>query len=284
MEWLRWHHGTCTDPKWRVIARKSGQPIPVVLAVWAMMLESASQSSERGRLSGWDSEDIAAALDVDAAEIDAIHQAMQGKVLDGDALTGWDKRQPKRERDQPDNSADRVRQHRERKRQEAEGNAGETPVTPCNAGNGSDEIREEKKESPHTPQGADEPFDRFWRAFPKRLGSNPRADAKKRFDRACRAGADPEDIIGAARRYYGEEESLGHIGTPYVSQAVTWLNKRRWEDYAIPDPPESEADWPAAKAMLSDETAEVGPLIQIRDAEGWEAAERYAQQHHRRTA
>ena len=61
MDWFRWHHGTATDPKWRVIARKSGQPIHAVLSVWAMVLESASQSSDRGALSGWDNEDTAAA-------------------------------------------------------------------------------------------------------------------------------------------------------------------------------------------------------------------------------
>ena len=39
--WLRWHIGTWNDPKWRLIAKRSGQPVAVVVAVWAAMLERA---------------------------------------------------------------------------------------------------------------------------------------------------------------------------------------------------------------------------------------------------
>jgi hypothetical protein len=109
MDWLRWYHGTIADPKWRVIARKSGRPITEVIAVWGAILENASQSPKRGHLSGWDSEDVAAALDTDAEHVDAILAAMRGKVLNGDELAAWEKRNPKRE----DDSADRVRRYRE---------------------------------------------------------------------------------------------------------------------------------------------------------------------------
>jgi hypothetical protein len=87
-----------TDPKWRVVARKSGQPLPCVLAVFTLMLTNASgNSAERGCLLAWDHEDAGAALDMDADDVRAIYDAMQGKVLDGDRLTGWERRQPKRE-------------------------------------------------------------------------------------------------------------------------------------------------------------------------------------------
>ena len=42
-------------------------------------------------------EDLASALDVTDEQIVNVIDAMQGRVLDGDALTGWDNRQPKRE-------------------------------------------------------------------------------------------------------------------------------------------------------------------------------------------
>ncbi|TEW18461.1 phage replisome organizer, partial [Escherichia coli] len=38
-------------------------------------------------------EDLASALDVTEEVIDSILQAMQGRVLDGDLITGWEKRQ-----------------------------------------------------------------------------------------------------------------------------------------------------------------------------------------------
>lgn len=117
--WFRWHHGTAADPKWRVVASRAGHAtsrrvtIAEVLAVWACMLECASQASPRGVLAGWCDEDIGVALDIDEAVVAAIRAAMQGKTLDGNTLIAWEKRQPKREREDP-NAAERKRQQRER--------------------------------------------------------------------------------------------------------------------------------------------------------------------------
>jgi hypothetical protein len=109
-----------TDPKWRVVARKSGQPLACVIAVFNMMMICASQNADdRGVMVGWDDEDIGAALDMDGEDVAAIREAMQGKVLDGNRLSGWERRQPKRE----DSSSGRVKAHRERKA--AERNASE---------------------------------------------------------------------------------------------------------------------------------------------------------------
>jgi hypothetical protein len=97
-DWLRLWHDMPTDPKWRVIARKSGQPLACVIAVFNLVLVNASaNAADRGSLAGWDDEDAAAALDMDAEAVTAIMQAMQGKVLDGARLSGWERRQPKRE-------------------------------------------------------------------------------------------------------------------------------------------------------------------------------------------
>ena len=134
MDWCRWHNGTVTDPKWRVIAKRAGVPLHMVIALWPALLEEANQSSERGTLESADAEDLAAALDIEPEQVAAIMEAMQGKVLDGKALTGWSKRNPKRERE--DNSTERVRRSRER-------NAMKRHETPSNA---LDKSREEKKE------------------------------------------------------------------------------------------------------------------------------------------
>lgn len=97
-DWLRLWHDMPTDPKWRVIARKSGQPLACVIAVFNLVLVNAStNAANRGTLAGWDDEDAAAALDMDPEAVAAIMAAMQGKVIDGARLTGWERRQPKRE-------------------------------------------------------------------------------------------------------------------------------------------------------------------------------------------
>ncbi|MFP3513388.1 hypothetical protein SB775_28260, partial [Peribacillus sp. SIMBA_075] len=98
--WFRWHHGTVNDPKWRVVAARASSSmsrnvtVGHVLSVWAAMLECASQANPRGSLVGWDSEDVAAGLGIDQAEVSAIVDAMQGKTIEGEELTGWKRRQP----------------------------------------------------------------------------------------------------------------------------------------------------------------------------------------------
>jgi len=113
MSWVRLWADMPTDPKWRVIAKRSGRPLSEVLAVFVFMLTNAgANATERGELQNWCSDDVAAGLDLEPEHVDAIYQAMQGKTLDGDKLTGWEKRQPKRE----DGSAERAKAWRERNR------------------------------------------------------------------------------------------------------------------------------------------------------------------------
>lgn len=134
-------------------------------------------------------------------------------------------------------------------------------------------------------RSVDAAFIRFWQAYPKREGSNPRLPARDKFGRAVKAGADPEEIVAGAAAYRRQCDDSEQTGTPYVAQAVTWLNQRRWEDYAINDPPEPGArEYPAAMAMLADERADVTELQRIRESDGWEAAELFAQQNRRRSA
>ncbi|HEV2612520.1 MAG TPA: hypothetical protein VGU61_19820 [Noviherbaspirillum sp.] len=140
--WFRVWGDMVNDPKWRTIARKSGQKIGDVIAVYMHMLTCASSAEDRGHTEGWCDEDVATALDIDTEQVEAIREAMQGRVLDGDYLTGWEKRQPKRERED-DTAAERKRQQRARE-------ANQDDVTPCHAMSHQkqpreEEIREEEK-------------------------------------------------------------------------------------------------------------------------------------------
>ena len=120
MDWLRLWHDMPNDPKWRTIARVSGQPISLVQAMYVHLLVDASRNVTRGHVTVT-KEDIASALDVTDDQVEAVFSAMQSRVLDGDKLTGWEGRQPKREdAGNPEtgakSAAERKRAQRERER------------------------------------------------------------------------------------------------------------------------------------------------------------------------
>jgi len=96
IEWFRLWHDMPNDPKWRTVARVSGQPISLVLAVALHLMVSASEGKERGTYSILE-EDIASALNESDEAVCAVVTAMQGRVLDGKRLTAWERRQPTRE-------------------------------------------------------------------------------------------------------------------------------------------------------------------------------------------
>ena len=95
--WCRLWADMPNDPKWRTIARVSGQRIGDVISTYVHMLICASNATERGRTQGWNDEDVATALDLNTEQVTSIREAMEGRVLDGDYLAGWNKRQAMRE-------------------------------------------------------------------------------------------------------------------------------------------------------------------------------------------
>ena len=163
MNWLRWYTGSATDPKFAAVARRAGQNVAAVLAVWAMLLERACEADTRGDVDGFDCEGADVVLGLDDGAACAIVEAMKGKgLIEQGRLANWDKRQPKRE----DDSTARVREHRARKRaEEAESvtqcNALSRDVTQCNAsqrtvthGNArGDKRREDKNINTLSPLG-----------------------------------------------------------------------------------------------------------------------------------
>jgi hypothetical protein len=162
MDWFRWHAGSVTDPKFRVVARKAAAGVPGVrlsdvLAVWAMLLERASEGEDRGRIEGFDCEAADAHLELPPGAAQAISRAMcERGLLARGRVASWERRQPRRE----DWSTDRVRQYRERQRLASKASEARTGsetlpdapkriVTPGNARR--DEKRGEKKITPPPP-------------------------------------------------------------------------------------------------------------------------------------
>jgi hypothetical protein len=120
-QWLRLWHDMPNDPKWRTIARISGQPISLVLSVYLQLMVDASRNVTRGH-ADVTVEDMASALDVTDEQVEQIYSAMQGRVMDGNKLTGWEKRQPKREdsggiESGAKSAAERKREQREREKE-----------------------------------------------------------------------------------------------------------------------------------------------------------------------
>ena len=75
-------------------------------------------------------------------------------------------------------------------------------------------------------------FTDFWLVYPRRKGQNPRHPAELKYLGALKNGADEKHIISSARRYAHELLEQGKLGTEFVCMAQTWLNQKRWLDYA----------------------------------------------------
>jgi uncharacterized protein YdaU (DUF1376 family) len=90
---------------------------------------------------------------------------------------------------------------------------------------------------------AQDEFEEFWRCYPKRDGPNPKAPARRKFEALVKSGVDPAAIIASARRCAEDHARRGEVNSRYIAQAVTWLNQRRFEDYAASGNPR---DSPAA--------------------------------------
>jgi hypothetical protein len=96
-DWLRLWHDMPTDPKFRVVAKASNQPLHLVIALYVALLVDASKNNMSRGVTKCHDEDLAVTLDCDMSQIAEIRAAMQGRLLDGNRLTGWEARQPKRE-------------------------------------------------------------------------------------------------------------------------------------------------------------------------------------------
>jgi hypothetical protein len=240
--WYRWHHGTVTDPKWLTVASRAkaslsrNVTVGHVVSVWCAMMENASQANPRGVLLNWSDEDIGAALGMPEDEVSAIRAAMQGKTLDGDVLTSWNRRQPKAE---DRTAADRKRAQRERDKSHdvTADNVASRDVTVSH--NRGEERRVEEKNQElslrDASAGADAapreeiPFDAIVKAFHEQLPQlaevrvlNPKRKAKLR--KAWRLLPAEHRSLGAFRGIFAEcahDPFLNGTG-PYRDENAGW--------------------------------------------------------------
>lgn len=149
MNWFRWYSGTASDPKFLVVAKRAGQSVASVIAVWALLLERASECAERNRtqanadergcITGFDCEAADAVLGLTDGAACAIVKVLEDRGLIAcGRIANWEKRQPKRE----DGSAERAKAWRDKQRE----NANERDRTQPNAR--GEESREDKNNTP----------------------------------------------------------------------------------------------------------------------------------------
>jgi len=200
-QWLRLWHDMPTDPKWRTIARASGQPIALVQAVYLHLLVDASRNVTRGHATVTQ-EDLASSLDVTEEAVGSVLAAMQGRVLEEMRLMGWEARQPKRE-DAGDDStgaksaAQRKAEQRERDRLAAL----EAAEQDCHDASRNvtldkdkDKIKKEAKAS------YSEDFEAAYGLYPSRPGKS-KADAYKAWLARLKDGATPMAMTLGVTRY-----------------------------------------------------------------------------------
>lgn len=223
--WLRLWHDMPTDPKWRTIARHSKQPISLVQATYIHLLVDASRNVTRGH-ADVTTEDLASALDCDEEQIEAILQSMQGRVLNGTEVTGWEKRQPKRE-DSSDgessakSAAERKRAQREREKQA--GNDGASrEVTAASRNVTTDKDKEEDKEKNKEPNGsvggADQPGEKQQSENLPPLGDNAEGEESPE---------DGADAKGLPRCNFDAVVGLYHEILPELPRVRMPTDKRR---------------------------------------------------------
>jgi hypothetical protein len=231
--WVRLWHEMPTDPKWRVIARKSGQAIATVIAIYnCLMVNASANGNERGIVRDWDSEDIGAALDIDERSVDSVIEAMQGKVLDGWYLSGWEKRQPKQE----DGSAERAKNWRERKRTVANGNerpdkdadadAENTEKPPIVPQGGPVAVPDSKPKKPKATMTAEqrEWFGPWWESYPRKEAKQP---AEITWGRIVRDKATADAALVGLKAQLPDLLARERDKIPHPA---TWINQRRWTD------------------------------------------------------
>ncbi len=262
--WVRLWSDMPTDPKWRVIARRAGRPLSEVIAVFVFMMTNAgANATERGELFNWQDDDVAAALDMDTDHVAAIREAMQGKTLDGDKLTGWDNRQPKRE----DNSAERAKAWRDRKksvesvqandeRDRTQANAEKRPDADADAElESSNELSPQRAKraasaSEFGQQIGNEFETVFWVEYPARID---RKAAAQKFLIARRKHS-LDTIMAGLRSYKAGKPDWQQWKSP-----AAWLNGEKFlDDHAAragPEPPPHPHEFERQQQRLREEAA-----------------------------
>jgi len=105
------------------------------------------------------------------------------------------------------------------------------------------------------PPALDDAFQALWQAYPR---VRDPARTRKLFADAVKAGADPDRIVRAAKRYAAENAGNS---TAYIAYSTSWIEQRRWEDYSDTLPPKRAEDSVAPVARYWAEVIASGGFV-----------------------
>jgi hypothetical protein len=204
--WYRAYEGTCTDPKLAEAALVAGCSRSIIIAAWHMVLEDAARTNDGGRFE-IPTRRIAAALCEPLDLMEAVFDAFSSIGLLADAhVAAWKRRQY-----ESDNSTERSRAHRKRKRngdatlQDGSATAPNTETeTPLPDGNGR-----------AAPSAVD---------FQKAIFDSGKAILKAAGHDERQAGS----IIGRFRKTYSDSQVLAVLSRCEIerpSEPVEWITK-----------------------------------------------------------
>lgn len=95
-----------------------------------------------------------------------------------------------------------------------------------------------------TPKKATEPqWEALKEAYPRREGAQEYPAARKKLDSLIASGEDFDLILAGAGAYLAACQKAQKIGTPYVKQLSTWLNRQCWKDEIL----EGQAEGPKGR-------------------------------------
>lgn len=207
MQWFRLYTEFATDPK--------VQMMDEALQRRLVMLFCLQCSGDLETLSD---DEIAFALRITK---EALHETFhafheRGFLDENNRISNWDKRQYR-----SDTSTGRVRKFREKSKSTQDETFQKQDETVSVTVPDTEQIQKE------VYRGASL---EFWKLYPKRKGANPKIKALDKFVACCIKEGSAEPILAGARHYAKAAKQQNIINTPYVAQAITWLNQQRWKD------------------------------------------------------
>lgn len=88
------------------------------------------------------------------------------------------------------------------------------------------ELDKRKNKTPIAPKGADCRFDRFWQAYPSKVGKDA---ARKAFEKRKPDDGLVDEMVAAIGRQRDSAKWRKDDGQ-YIPNPATWLNEGRWQD------------------------------------------------------
>lgn len=144
-QWLRWWHGAFSDPKLHAVALRAKASRSEVVAIWAGILEHASQQGTRGDV-GEPAEEIAIALALEIEVVERVMKALEDKgLIVAQRIAAWEERQPQREDPTATQRSQRFRSKR---------NSNATPETNDATHKSPDETHQSRAEQSRAEQSA----------------------------------------------------------------------------------------------------------------------------------